>query len=451
MSRFASGYSPSTERKGDGGRPAIEFGRDGERYRLECLDSADEIARIGSEWMALEAKCRQPHTYFQSFEWCHRWCRQYAGGDAGRSRPALRVFVLRRGGKLVLVWPMMIVRHFGFLKVLTMLGRPHGQYANVIHDESGLDGETARLVWHHIRRQVAVDAIVLEQYPQSSLFAEAVAQSGFVDRDQRFSSLLDFSQFENWDAHVASLSRSRRKQRRLKRNRLGRLGRLGFEVHAGGSREYRELVARALEMKRVWLHQTGRRAGVIGESGTGEFLASLRGRTGRSGAAPQGAVAGVLSLDGRPIAIEIGMCHQRHYYSFLGAFEWTLRDLSPGSVEIEEMQKWAMEAGIRVFDFLGDPADYKASWTNRTEKLESRSVPLSLAGLAWCGLWRSLLRPVVRRVFNAMDARSRVGLMIMLGIHDGHGDKAAGRTTGRSGEVGGIATLIAGQPDSLDR
>ncbi len=193
-----------------------------------------------------------------------------------------------------------------------------------------------------------------------------------------------------------------------------RMGELEYRVHAGGTAEYKFLIGRALEMKNEWLQQTGRNAQTLSAPSTVRFLGQLSGDLDAPGQCADGAVAHGLYLDDKPIAIEIGLCQGRHYYVYLGAFDWLFRRYSPGKVQMEYSQEWALETGVRVYDFLGEPADYKSHWTNSACRLRSSHVPVSLLGLGYCLTWKAFLRPVMKSGFARLDPRYRK--MLIAGV-----------------------------------
>ena len=118
----------------------------------------------------------------------------------------------------------------------------------------------------------------------------------------------------------------------------------------------------------------------------------------------------------RPLAIEIGACLSGHYYSFLGAFDWDYRDYSVGKIQIEEHQKWAKTSGVKKFDFLGDPAEYKGSWATSQGALECRSFPNSASGYLYCAVWKARLRPFIRTMYHRLGNEGRVKLLRYLGL-----------------------------------
>ena len=120
--------------------------------------------------------------------------------------------------------------------------------------------------------------------------------------------------------------------------------------------------------------------------------------------------AGVGTASDAAIAMELGMRFHEDYYCFLGAIDLAYQKYSPGKVQMESAQRWAIETGIRRFDFLNDPSTYKSSWTNATEPLTASYVPLTSLGQIYCRLWMAGLRPSLRALYHGIGPawRARV-------------------------------------------
>ena len=120
----------------------------------------------------------------------------------------------------------------------------------------------------------------------------------------------------------------------------------------------------------------------MSQPGFGEFLASFE--AGRE--ALNGACLSVLEAGERVAAIEIGFLHARHYYRYLGAFDWDLHDVSPGKVQMEMTVCWLIDNGIATYDLLAHPSAYKDSWSNRIVGLKTYAITRT---------WRAASMPTV--------------------------------------------------------
>ncbi len=408
-----SSAGPAHRTNQDGIITTMSFLVDGNKYVLDCLTSVQALVPIAAEWKHLEQNCGEPYIFFQSYDWCRQWCNTFAQTGEKVLRPRIKIYTLHRNGELVMVWPLMVVRICLGLNNLTFLTEPLGQYGNIICNRQLLPIKVGNSVWNYIRKNAATDTITLDQYPRSSFLKKIIDGNGMVEKSNKHTSFLDLTAFEAWEDYRASLSRKMRKIRNQRRKKLAKQGDLNYEIYYGGSKRYRELVSLALQWKTVWLQNTGRREMVLSQDNTRKFLSLLVGTEGKADTSPNGVVLGALTLNDEPISIEIGLCLDGHYYSYLGAFEWEHRNFSPGKVQIEAAQTWAKEVGLQKFDFLGDPAEYKTAWSNSKDALESRSVPLTMRGFFYCVFWKVYLKPTLRLIFNKMNAKYRA---IFLGL-----------------------------------
>ena len=63
--------------------------------------------------------------------------------------------------------------------------------------------------------------------------------------------------------------------------------------------------------------------------------------------------------------------------------------------------QWLKQAGVKSYDLLGNPADYKASWSTDTVALERYSLAYTLRGRLYGDLWMGWMRPNMKRAFYA--------------------------------------------------
>lgn len=389
------------------GRTVLTAGSLREDCRISCLNSLDEMQSLQSQWEELENRAAASFQYFQTYQWCVDWCRTYLAADEGKRRPTPMIYVLFVGGKLAMVWPLVIQRQSSGIRLLTMLSDPLGQYANILADPDLVDDDLGRQVWNTVRATPNIDAIQLLRFPTGSFIADILGEDGYEEKAVQEAHYFDFSAFDAWEEVHASLKRSARKNRNNRRNKLAQFGPLGYEWALGGSQRYAELVGLALEMKKVWLSEKGLHSSALSDDLAFRFLSSLRGQEARNGMPPQGATAHVLTVGDVPVGIEIGMILGRHYYSYLGAFDWQWRNCSPGVVQMERTQQWALENQVEKFDLLGDPAAYKSHWSNAVQPLKSVIVPTSMRGFIYAAVWRARLRPALKKLANAIGPNGR--------------------------------------------
>lgn len=368
------------------------------------LTDLAEIDAVAEAWRALEADCADPLAYFQSHDWCRNWIAQFAA--PGRFEPFVQT--LWRGGTLVAVWPLMIV-HAAGLRRLETLGVPHTQYCGLL----ARPGAVPRAALADMAREAVArsgcDVAVLRAVPEGSALARALDGVPAVPGVGNEASMLDLSAYESAEAYTAGLGKLQKRNRNRRRNHLARLGALDFAVAWPGQAGFEALVRQCAAMKRQWLAETGRYSAGFAMAGYEDFLARLRG----DADARAGAVAFVLRVDGRPVAIELGFLHHRHYYAYIGGFDWSLRELSPGKVQMDMTVGWLIDNGIASYDLLINPADYKASWSSHSLRVGFHARALSRKGALYTSIWLPRLRPALKKFAGRVPEMTQTALAVL--------------------------------------
>jgi len=380
---------------------------------LTVLSDAAAIDAAAGDWRALEDRAAEGLSYFQGFDWCRAWISAFG---STRIRPEIRT--VRQGGRLVALWPLM--REQGHVRRLLPLGAPHTQYAGLLIDPA-LDAKTRGRALTLLGGGLAAaghDLALLESVPEGSPLSALLARHAPLSGRTDAAAMLDLSAFRSAEDYAARLSKTQRRNRNRRRNLLSRTGELAFDVLFPGDPGFEAALRECLRLKREWLRETGRRSTSLGYAGVDGFLASLAGsRETRSGAC-----LSVLRAGGRLAAGELGFVHHGHYYAYLGAFDWALREASPGKLQMDMTVCWLIGEGVSTYDLLGNAADYKEAWSNRTLRLDTYAVPANLTGRAYAGLWTARLRPGLKRLYESMPHALRrlaslgqsLGIVVMI-------------------------------------
>lgn len=368
--------------------------------RLALITSPTDLFELEAEWRDLEARAGTKFNYFQTFDWISNWWRHVgAAMDA-----ELLVLTARNGARLTLVWPLMIVTEKG-LRVIKWLSEPHLQYGDVLAEAGpGLDGLLEQ-AWSLIKAQGGHDAIALGKVLSTAHVHAFLKRRCAVACNPSVASQLDLSAYDSCAAFAKAMGRARRKRHTRRYNKIGKLGDLTVTVHESGTAQARA-IEQAFAFKQDWLEENGLLSQTVFETSSAEFLASLPSTPG----GPQMVVA-EMSLDNKPLAIEIGFVFKHHYYSYMGAFDLAWRDYSPGKVQMREMISWCIENGIGQYDFLGTPAAYKSEWTDCTIDMHDFCDARTLKGTAYIRLWLGRLRPLAKRTFERLSSNTRRALL----------------------------------------
>lgn len=394
----------------DLGRLVALFQVADQAHTLRCVSSLREMAALRSAWLGLEKVSSETRDYFQTFDWCYNWVTSFTEDQDHR----LRIYVLERGTDVIMVWPFMVSSAgFGGVRIMEMIGEPMCQYANILFDPKSVDAALGKKAWSHIKADQQADAVYFKYFPAEGLLSGIIGSDGFDEIGAAVSSYLDYSQIPSWEVYEASFSKSQRKQRRSRLRKLEAQGRVDFQTFFHNDARFSSMVETSIDLKREWLKDTAKHSQSLFSDTAKQFLARLGSA---HDCTDEGAMVHVLSLDDKPIGIEIGMLRKGHYYAFLGAIDLQWRDLSPGKIQMEFSQKWGFESGIDSFDYLCDPSGYKSSWTNATADVKTRYVPLTLVGSGYCNLWKARLRPALREAYHYAPENVRRSLNRLLEI-----------------------------------
>jgi CelD/BcsL family acetyltransferase involved in cellulose biosynthesis len=368
------------------------------------------VDEIAGAWEALGARCDSPLTYFQSFSWCRGWIETFAR-DSRETRPF--IVTAWRGRTLLALWPLMITSAPGGVRMIQNLGEPLSQYCNILCDPERMDGDVADAMIEALFRPGHCEIAVLAAIPETSPLVRALATCPPLDNNQNLSSILDLSLFQSSAHYLAGLGKVQKRNRTKRRNRLAKHGALRLDVIWPDHPDFAELVKNGVAMKRRWIAETGRYSAGFSMDGIERFLAKLAGCP----KAREGACLSVLYAGERVVALELGFLHRRHYYSYMGSFDWDLRDLSPGKVLMEMTVCWLIDNGAAAYDLLGNPAQYKQSWSNRELALKAFAIPFSWKGRVYASTWLTRLRPAIKHLYN----KAPLALRRMLNAGQGFG------------------------------
>ncbi len=357
---------------------------------VEIVDTLAGIDALQGEWEALENKAGVGLDWFQTFAWCRNWTARNTG-DGHSTTP--HVLVLRDGGRLAAIWPLMIVRRAGSLAIMKSLGEPHTQYAGLLLDPCLWNKDHAVALRDSVMATPGVDAIVVGLVPQDSFLHSVLPKETLHPALDNASFIIDLAGMGSRDAYLARLSKTQKRNRNRRLKLLEKKGPVTFEMVWPEDARFADLIDRGLAFKRRWLDEMQLAAPGFARLQRRGFLEALPGRGDR----PAGACISVMSVGGRPVAIELGFVRHRHYYAFMGSFDWDERDASPGKVQMDMTIGWLIDNGVESYDLLANQASYKESWSDRRLPLSCYAIARTLRGRVYLRLWLAWLRPVAKR------------------------------------------------------
>lgn len=370
-------------------------------YELRWLGSTTEMDGAAALWRDLDARSTATFVGFQSFEWCRNWIENH--GNAALSP---RVLMLLLGGEAVAILPLMQTRAGFGVGLVQMLGAPHTQYANILTRGGSLTAFEVKLLRDALAKVKGADAAVFDYVPQNSALAHFLGNSEPAQNMANASAQLDLSRLAPGQPFETTLSKDKQREMRSRLRRLVADGGVSFEVLRPGMAEYRAMIETCMTMKAEWLRQTAKAGASFGHEGHARFLASIP----KAADGVDGPYVWVMKAGGKPIAIEISVLQRGHNYAYMGAFDWSLRKMSPGKLLMCHLINQLVDMGATSYDLLANPTDYKKDYSNQVTLLTGHVISLTTRGTLYTKVWTQALHPWLRHSFYRLPAGLRQSL-----------------------------------------
>jgi CelD/BcsL family acetyltransferase involved in cellulose biosynthesis len=371
---------------------------------VKQLISVSEMDMYATQWRELDRRTTARMVWFQSHDWCHNWMSIH-----GKEGFEPRIIALFRGNRLTAVLPMMIETTTVGVRILRGLGEPHSQYANILTETGALIDEEIAILKKAILEISDADSLVLNLVPEDSPLQKILPASARTPEFDNSASQFVLEGIASGADFAAQRKTSVKKKTRKALDQLKARGSVEFTVVRPDDARYLPWVKQCLRFKSQWLSRTGRISTGLDFEDHSEFLAAVPHHQHHG----QGPIISALTLEGKPIAIEIGFLHHGHYYCYLGGFDWSFRQVSPGKLQMEMTLAWLIDQGVHTFDLLANPSDYKSEYSNRTVALTSHAMAITRYGRVYASVWHGMLRPALKRAFKTLPADVRIGLSIL--------------------------------------
>jgi CelD/BcsL family acetyltransferase involved in cellulose biosynthesis len=354
-------------------------------YPVHEVRGRASLEALREEWNALAA--RGPvDVPFVRHEWISAWLEAFA--------PAAEplVLVARDGaGDPVGMAPLLEERRRGLVRLVAPANDHSCRVEWVLgRDVSGAMGA----LWAHLRDHLRWDVLLLRDLPRdgptSTLLEPLARADGHLTG--RWESMHSPRLLLGGVPVEERTSAKFRANVRRRARRLAEAGAVALKRVDGGAevdsalREFLELEASG------WKGERG--SAIALDPALVRFYSRIA-----HDAAARGALAiRALLLDGRAVAVHVGIVHRGVYYLPKTAYDERLGSFSPGQLLQREVLAECEARGLAGFDFLGPDMEWKRDWEPSHEPHDWLYVYRpSLAGRAMHGL-KHRVRPVVKEV-----------------------------------------------------
>lgn len=349
---------------------------------LRLVDSVAAFLALEAEWDKLFARCGRPHQLFQSHVFLRHWIRHYLAGDE-----RLAIVTAWRAGRLVMAWPLVRLRRFGF-GVLRFMGGPVAQYSDVLaDDEPGL----VAAGWRAVLASGA-DLVEIRKLRADAQLGQAAFPSAPVTSAREEALFADLELRVAADGPSAVYSSRDRANWRRRRSRLSEQFAVMFHREEPGPVAAR-LARQAIAMKRAWLADRGVFAPALADPRFEAFFAGLA--ADRSGASPLRLAA--IMLDGEPAGIEIAFDQMGVCFGHVLAVDPAFARHGVGGVLIHHSLASAKARGNLRLDMLAPADPYKRAHADGGTLVSDLTVPLSPLGRLLCIAGFPHLRPLAKK------------------------------------------------------
>lgn len=319
--------------------------------QLEVVTDLQSFASLEQEWEQLWHVAKG--TPFQQFRYYFHALHEVAI-PAGAT---LHCIVGRKDGRMVLGWPLMRYRERLWTTVRPLAPDPSDQSDLLV-----ANGEDLRSIvsaaWHVLRASCRSDLISLPMVRTDSALHRLGSQQKWLSRGEpRVVRVAPLLRHKSWAEFRGGLPAAFRKEQDYHYRRLQRAGEAAMfiaDLDDPGSAVY-------MSAMYEWKHQWAARVGAGGNFFTESYQNFLR-KISADPSFTRTLRLFVLSLDGKAIAVNLVVISERAVMGIQSAYSPAHAKLSPGSLLLEHITKWAFE-NQRELDFGPGDNKYKSNWT----------------------------------------------------------------------------------------
>jgi CelD/BcsL family acetyltransferase involved in cellulose biosynthesis len=333
--------------------------------KIECIDHEVAFLNLRDDWEALRL-ISETSSCFLSHDWV-RCCWEELKPDN-----AMRVFVVRNGGRSVLIAPCMLSqfseKRFPVTS-LTFITHPETQISDmlILQESQGCQAVIALLHYLLTERAKEWSLLLFDKLPSDSLTVHYLRESLGEVRVRWQSAIshesLIVSLDQDWQEYLAEKSPRFRKTLRNVGNRIAKCGRVRVRTYEG-KRAAEEAIEKLFAVSDAsWKVADG--IAITSSTQRMRFFKELM-----DGAATAERVRIVLlEVDGKPIASETQIIDGGVVYALRSDYDDRYADSSPGSFLQIEILKELFASPYREYNFGVGLNPYKSRWTEQRRQL----------------------------------------------------------------------------------
>ena len=350
-------------------------------------------------WRRFEEDCE--HWVFQCYDWLAHWQR-----TTGSNKPSIEpiVLVVTDQDKPVALFPFGI-RCTAGIRVLEFLGGTQADYNAPLINPAYFARGLLEEIWREAQKKLPPHNV--RSFIRLTAVFNNCANPWPAMLDARLSSsAYSTSLPQTIPALGERISARRRADSKRQLKRLSALGHPQF-FFAESDAAHCHIIETMILQKKQRYRETGVRD-IFSEQVTQDFYLNLSGKLGKAGRIHVSA----LSLNGEILATHWGAIYGDRYYWLMPAYaggKWT--NFSAGRLLLEHEMRWAIENGLKIFDFTTGEEEYKKLLCDRQLLIYDRVDYFSITGLVFVYIQRSIAclksNPTTRKLITSAIAGYR--------------------------------------------
>lgn len=357
-----------------------------------CVSDRDGFYALKPAWQKLFEGSATPSQFFQSHDWLAAWLETHMTSTNTGTAQQLAIVAGYQDGELVMIWPLVRRRRFGFT-ILSWMGAPVTQYGDVLIARSAQTQNWLACGLDFITRELRPDAVKLCNVREDSPLRAISKSARLRTLRTQHAPFIDLTQFSSMDAFRATYSKRTRKTRARKRRRFFEHPKALGEIVAAGARATK-LTRTAIQLKRDWLESRNICSRALSSGTFDSFLM----RIAQKRTASFRTMVSSLSQGAKPLAIELGFVSKNTYFSHLAAYDVAAHSLSAGMLQFEDTINDCISNGITQIDLLAPSDAYKMDWTKKSVAVYDFGKAFSPVG----ALFLTMNGPAARQFAKAL-------------------------------------------------
>ena len=387
---------------------ALSFTGAADGLAIELVSTRAGLDALEADWKDLFARAGHSSQVFQDFNWNWHWANHFLDLDPRSCQ--LAIVTGRAGGRLAMVWPLVIERVHG-LRIAAWMGEPVAQYGDVLVEQSPAPMALLRAGWQFLCTHVKPDLARLAKTRADAAVAPLLTELRAISTNPQDAPYLNLASAPTYAAYEERYSSKARKNRRRQLRRLEEDGVVSVR-HLEASAAAGDAVGDVIAMKRAWLQAKGLTSVGLSDRRVLGFFRSVA----SDGLRPAGFRMSTLMCGDVLAAASVGFVCRDRIAVHMIAYDLNFEKAGAGALLFERAIAANLEDKLAVFDLLAPANSYKMEWADGSVGVDDFAVPLSLAGRAYTRSYLQFLRPKLKTAFQALplSTRRRAGTMFAM-------------------------------------